>query len=670
MKQKTLNQMGEKMRKVILLLLGILLLGFLKVSAQEVSLTTYGVSPYNVTQDSIEHYFDRRYSGLLNVGIETKVFLEGSSTVTLVNPQWTLLSAPGGSTATLGTTKDMDTSNQIITFTPDVEGAYKIAFSDGVAADTVTINAALYFGVSGGVVACQTCHSDTYTKWTTTLHSTAAARGFDGSLSSHFNQSCLDCHTTGNDPNAANDGFDDFPFVFPDSLYPGVNAQLIAAYPDAMARSNVQCEACHGPGSGHLGQITDSKIDVTLNSDVCAYCHENGTHEIKPLQWDTSVHANGPYQFAGPSRYTCTPCHNGEGFIQYVKGQPQSADVIVPITCATCHDPHSKENSHQLRLVSATLQNGYVFNGEGGLCANCHQARTEAVSYVNDYLSHTSHYGPHHGPQADMLSAQNAYTWGQSLGTSPHLYVTENACIDCHMYNIPAPLGQIPNVGGHTFAMVSSTGEENVESCNQDGCHSGITTFEEKKFFLNGNADLDGDGVANGLQIEVQGLLDTLAMHLPPYGSTDIGDIDSTWTLNEAGAYYNYGMVNDDRSLGIHNARFTVELLYLSIAKIGGPVLAVDNANKDLPTDFALAQNYPNPFNPTTKIQYQLPQGSNVKVVVYDALGKQVAVLVNEFQSAGTYTTNFNASNLASGIYFCRMEAGNFVKVNKMLLLK
>ena len=54
-------------------------MGFLKVSAQEVSLTTYGVSPYNVTQDSIEHYFDRRYYGLLNVGIETKVFLEGSS---------------------------------------------------------------------------------------------------------------------------------------------------------------------------------------------------------------------------------------------------------------------------------------------------------------------------------------------------------------------------------------------------------------------------------------------------------------------------------------------------------------------------------------------------------------------------------------------------------------
>ena len=88
---------------------------------------------------------------------------------------------------------------------------------------------------------------------------------------------------------------------------------------------------------------------LPLIQTIVHICHENGTHEIKPSQWETSVHANGPYQFAGPSRYTCTPCHNGEGFIQYVKGQPQSADVIVPITCATCHDPHSKENSHQLR---------------------------------------------------------------------------------------------------------------------------------------------------------------------------------------------------------------------------------------------------------------------------------------------------------------------------------
>ncbi len=659
------------MRKVILLLLGVLLMGFLKVSAQEVSLTTYGVSPYDVTQDSIEHYFDIRYSGLLNVGIETKVFLQGSSTVTLVSPQWTILSKPGGSSADFGPTKDMDTSHQVITFIPDVSGQYKFVFSDGAAADTVTINAALYFGNQGGAVSCQTCHSDTYNNWTTTLHSTTGSRGFDGALSSHFNQSCLDCHTTGNDPNAANDGFDDFPFVFPDSLYPGVNDQLVALYPDAMGRSNVQCEACHGPGSNHLSVTTDSRMVYSLSSDVCAYCHENGTHEIKPLQWDTSVHASGGHLYAGPSRYTCTPCHNGEGFIQFASGEEQAADNIVTITCATCHDPHSKENSHQLRLVSATLENGYVFSaGDGGLCANCHRARTEAVSYVDDYLAHTSHFGPHHGPQADMLSAQNAYTWGQSLGTSPHMFVTENACVDCHMYNIPAPLGEIPNVGGHTFAMVSSTGEEDVESCNQEGCHSGITSFEEKEYFYDGNADLDGDGVANGLQVEVEGLLDTLAMHLPPLGSTDIGDIDSTWTLNQAGAYYNHVMVEEDRSMGIHNAKFTVELLYLSIVKVGGPVLGVENVDSDIPTDFALTQNYPNPFNPSTTIKYSVPEQSNVKIVIYDAIGNQVEVLFDGFSSAGTYTLNWNAGNYASGVYFYRMQADNFTQVKKMLLMK
>jgi hypothetical protein len=88
------------------------------------------------------------------------------------------------------------------------------------------------------------------------------------------------------------------------------------------------------------------------------------------------------------------------------------------------------------------------------------------------------------------------------------------------------------------------------------------------------------------------------------------------------------------------------------------------------PGEYSLSQNYPNPFNPTTSIQYQIPTGSKVKIVVYDVLGKQVSVLVNEYQNAGTYTTNFDASKLASGIYLYRMEAGNFVKVNKMLLLK
>ncbi len=90
----------------------------------------------------------------------------------------------------------------------------------------------------------------------------------------------------------------------------------------------------------------------------------------------------------------------------------------------------------------------------------------------------------------------------------------------------------------------------------------------------------------------------------------------------------------------------------------------------DRPTSFKLAQNYPNPFNPTTNITYQLSTFSEVKLEVFDVLGRKVASLVNATQPAGAYTVNFNASNLASGVYFYRLQAGSFVETKKMLLVK
>ncbi len=88
------------------------------------------------------------------------------------------------------------------------------------------------------------------------------------------------------------------------------------------------------------------------------------------------------------------------------------------------------------------------------------------------------------------------------------------------------------------------------------------------------------------------------------------------------------------------------------------------------PTEYALMQNYPNPFNPTTVIRYQLPTASWVRLEVFDVLGKQVASLVNSAQAAGDYSVTFNASNLASGVYFYRLQAGSFVQTKKMLLIK
>ena len=95
-----------------------------------------------------------------------------------------------------------------------------------------------------------------------------------------------------------------------------------------------------------------------------------------------------------------------------------------------------------------------------------------------------------------------------------------------------------------------------------------------------------------------------------------------------------------------------------------------DSQNKNISESFALEQNYPNPFNPSTTIRYQIPTAGIVTLKIYDVLGNEVATLVNEEKSAGSYEVNFNASSLASGIYFYKIQAGSFVQTKKMILLK
>lgn len=85
---------------------------------------------------------------------------------------------------------------------------------------------------------------------------------------------------------------------------------------------------------------------------------------------------------------------------------------------------------------------------------------------------------------------------------------------------------------------------------------------------------------------------------------------------------------------------------------------------------FNLSQNYPNPFNPTTTISYSIPSDEHVTLKIYDSLGEEIAMLVNEFKSAGFYNTNFNAENLSSGIYIYKITAGKYTDTKKLLLVK
>ncbi|MBM4159373.1 MAG: T9SS type A sorting domain-containing protein, partial [Ignavibacteria bacterium] len=101
-----------------------------------------------------------------------------------------------------------------------------------------------------------------------------------------------------------------------------------------------------------------------------------------------------------------------------------------------------------------------------------------------------------------------------------------------------------------------------------------------------------------------------------------------------------------------------------------GVITGVTPVSKNIPTQYSLSQNYPNPFNPMTKINFALPKQGFVTMKIYDVLGREVRTLVNEVREAGNYIVEFNASELASGIYFYRIEVNGFSDVKRMMLIK
>ncbi|MCH8032961.1 MAG: T9SS type A sorting domain-containing protein [Bacteroidetes bacterium] len=122
------------------------------------------------------------------------------------------------------------------------------------------------------------------------------------------------------------------------------------------------------------------------------------------------------------------------------------------------------------------------------------------------------------------------------------------------------------------------------------------------------------------------------------------------------------------------NAPSLVEALVddFQIFAVDSNITAIDStiATLNIPRKFELSQNYPNPFNPSTAIKYSIPKAGFVTLVVYDVLGSEVSSLVNEEKTAGYFEIEFDGSSLASGIYFYRLQAGDFVETKKMMMLK
>jgi hypothetical protein len=404
-----------------------------------------------------------------------------------------------------------------------------------VTGETLTNTAASWTGVQ----FCNICHgpnsnvgeADLVTPWSQTLHASMAQRGVDGVLGSFYGESCFQCHTVGfnKSPAATNGNFyavqQQLGWMFPSVLHAGNYAAMPTALQD---KANIQCENCHGPGSRHPGSPS-----VSLDVKVCASCHQDGTHHVRPEQWEISPHA-GAYDNVSQGegiRNVCARCHSARGYTDVAKGTSdvRNTNSITtatgPLSCQACHDPHDKfgnADRHQLRVYdSALLGNPYfrsntvtialgdslttadlrltnsnliVTNlGNAATCITCHNGRqlpTQTIIYgTNTVLSAktlrpttigvSKYYqvgGPHDQTAGEAFLGVGMFDYGQEMGNSFHTYLAK--CQTCHMYQLKA--GDTINVNDEPVLITS----DNLETyANVVGNH----TFEMSYSYVGTN---------------------------------------------------------------------------------------------------------------------------------------------------------------------------------------
>ncbi len=507
---------------------------------------------------------------------------------------------------------------------------------------SIAISQNYYLGTENGNPSCSSCHtqgnaniSPIYDTWKYTAHATA-----QDSMANNpgFGYSCLQCHNTGWNPSTDNYGADEYVKL---DTSKGKNGYSITDQARWDKVKNVGCESCHGPLGTKEGYLSEDHWDfqnankLNYSAAVCGQCHQ-GEHHPYYEEWSLSKHAqttSGALAITTQNK-SCTKCHVAQNFILYAQNPAAYRDTILvtgddiqPLTCVACHDPHEKKYTAQLR---------FPITGTKVICDECHTGGIDSVN-INSTPHHTT---------SEALSGSKLFGYqypGQTYLNSGHTYAATERCIDCHVNASPDNLGK-PSTG-HTF-------EPRVQACKKchDDYYTSVDTSNHAKMFD-----------YRGVQTTTDSLISVLSAKLSIASSRD----SATTTFKEAN--YNLLSVQAEGSHGIHNTKLVQKLLRDAISSFIPTGIISD---KGVPAKYTLSQNYPNPFNPTTTIKFSIPAGSNVKVIIYDAIGKEVATLINSYFTQGNYQVDWNASSYSSGVYFYRIEAKNFNMVKKMILMK
>jgi hypothetical protein len=594
-------------------------------------------------------------SGLSTVGVGQPAYLEvlvnnAVPNADITNVTWVLTGKPIGSSAALAssplgtnvpTFKMADRFNQRgdlvykvagrTLLRPDIRGQYTVTASVQTASSGETnliqnITAGTYVGVN----TCALCHSggqgapNTMVPWSGTLHATMFTRGINGQAGTNYSAKDIPFHTVGYDANtnAVNAGFDDiakqlgwaFPTLLTSTNWNGVPASL-------KNLSNIQCESCHGPGSEHAFSLgLTNLISKSFVAGNCAQCHDNkdsGSVGLKLAEWNNSLHARATRTPSGANRQNCVRCHTAPGFKNFIEHAGSTTPYVTntvyeAITCAACHDPHDATHPHQLRTANTyTLPEGTTVTnvGFGALCMTCHHSRNgEANQNIENYKlgkptwAGGSSFGVHDSTAGDMVEGVNAITYGKVIPSGSHSAVIPNVCVGCHMQPVAPTHPAFTKAGGHTYSMSynavngSVTNKVDlVDVCIK--CHGPIEGFNFAR------KDYDGDGVIDGVQTEVQHLLDNLSRLLPSStyradgnyladGLVKSPSVKTNWPTKFLQAAWNWQFVNVEGSRGVHNAPYAVGVLKASIADLTG------DANNDGVADSWQIQYFGSAANP------------------------------------------------------------------------
>jgi hypothetical protein len=324
--------------------------------------------------------------------------------------------------------------------------------------------------------------------------------------------------------------------------------------------------ACVALAIGVTGcERTITRVEVVQEPQSCFTCHsdQNTILVDAEQQWENSRHSTGSTLNENDS--SCKNCHTSEGFIAIAEGTTAPATIENPtaIHCFTCHAPHTT-GDFRLRITTPrTLQSGVSFQlNSGNICAQCHQARRNVAVYITNPITMSSRFGPHHSNQADLLLGTNGYEYtGYAYNRTSHREATtadgRDGCLECH-YKATSQYV----VGGHSFNMRGEVhGEEvlNVGACAP--CHGSIDDFAEIGPGYSMRDSVEAYTADLKARLVAAGLVDA-ATGLPRAVST---------SRDSAGAVWNYMFVEEDRSVGMHNPLYALDLLKSSIQYMSRP---------------------------------------------------------------------------------------------------